>query len=125
MRYSQSGAGIESYLPKEILCLYFYPFPRMRNFCSWSTTALIPAWLGSETYYTQLRLDPLPSASAEAVLDALLRQAPGLALLKRVLIARIEGSPFFLGAYILWLRPGSWGRTSRLSPDSKPANHTA
>jgi class 3 adenylate cyclase/predicted ATPase len=50
----------------------------------------------SKTYYTQLRLDPLPPASAEAVLDALLGQAPSLAPLKRVLIERTEGNPFFL-----------------------------
>src|SRR5438445_2101312 len=42
---------------------------------------------GSKTYYTQLRLDPLPPASAEAVLDALVGLDPGLAPLKRLLIA--------------------------------------
>ncbi len=51
---------------------------------------------GSKTYYTQLRLDPLPPASAEAVLDALLGPDPGLAPLKQLLIARTEGNPFFL-----------------------------
>jgi class 3 adenylate cyclase/predicted ATPase len=51
---------------------------------------------GSKTYYMQLRLDPLPPASAEAVLDALLGQDPSLAPLKRLLIARTEGNPFFL-----------------------------
>jgi tetratricopeptide (TPR) repeat protein len=51
---------------------------------------------GSKTYYTQLRLDPLPPARAEAVLDALLGQAPTLVPLKRLLIARTEGNPFFL-----------------------------
>ena len=51
---------------------------------------------GSKTYYTQLRLDPLLPASAEAVLDALLGQDPSLAPLKRVLIERTEGNPFFL-----------------------------
>jgi class 3 adenylate cyclase len=51
---------------------------------------------GSKTYYTQLRLDPLPPASAEAVLDALLGPDPSLTPLKRVLIARTEGNPFFL-----------------------------
>jgi predicted ATPase len=53
------------------------------------------AW-GSKTYYTRLRLDPLPPASAEAILDALLGQDPSLAPLKRVLIERTEGNPFFL-----------------------------
>ena len=51
---------------------------------------------GSKTYYTQLRLDPLPPASAEAFLDALLGQDPSLAPLKRLLIERTEGNPFFL-----------------------------
>jgi class 3 adenylate cyclase/predicted ATPase len=51
---------------------------------------------GSKTYYTQLRLDPLPPASAEVVLDALLGHDPGLAPLKRLLITRTEGNPFFL-----------------------------
>ena len=55
---------------------------------------------GSKTYYTQLRLDPLPQASAEAVLDALLgggaQHAPPLRALKQLLISRTEGSPFFL-----------------------------
>ena len=51
---------------------------------------------GSKTYYTQLRLDPLPPASAEAVLDVLLGPDPSLTPLKRVLIARTEGNPFFL-----------------------------
>src|SRR5262249_20753820 len=51
---------------------------------------------GSKTYYTQLRLDPLPPGSAEAFLDALLGQDPSLTPLKRLLIARTEGNPFFL-----------------------------
>ena len=57
---------------------------------------------GSKTYYTQLRLDPLPPESAEAVLDALLGDGGGaqhaapLQALKRLLIARTEGNPFFL-----------------------------
>jgi predicted ATPase len=53
------------------------------------------AW-GSKTYYTQLRLDPLPPASAEAVLDVLLGPDSSLAPLKRLLIERTEGNPFFM-----------------------------
>src|SRR5438876_5508656 len=53
------------------------------------------AW-GSKTSYTQLRLDPLPLASAEELLQALLGDDPSLAPLKRLLIARTEGNPFFL-----------------------------
>ena len=51
---------------------------------------------GSKTYYTQLRLDPLPSASTDEFLQALLGDAPSLASLKQLLIARTEGNPFFL-----------------------------
>jgi class 3 adenylate cyclase/tetratricopeptide (TPR) repeat protein len=51
---------------------------------------------GSKTYYTQLRLDPLPPASAEAFLDALLGDDRSLAPLTQFLIARTEGNPFFL-----------------------------
>jgi class 3 adenylate cyclase/tetratricopeptide (TPR) repeat protein len=51
---------------------------------------------GNKTYYTQLRLDPLPPASAEDLLQALLGDDPSLAPLTRLLIARTEGNPFFL-----------------------------
>jgi class 3 adenylate cyclase/tetratricopeptide (TPR) repeat protein len=51
---------------------------------------------GSKTYYTQLRLDPLPPASADEFLQALLGDDPSLEPLKPLLIARTEGNPFFL-----------------------------
>src|SRR5712692_8472956 len=51
---------------------------------------------GSKTYYTQIRLDPLPPASADALLHALLGDDPGLAPLKQLLIARTQGNPLFL-----------------------------
>jgi tetratricopeptide (TPR) repeat protein len=51
---------------------------------------------GSKTFYTQLRLDPLPPASAGAFLQTLLGDDPSLEALKRLLIARTEGNPFFL-----------------------------
>ena len=51
---------------------------------------------GSKTYYTQLRLDPLPPASANELLQALLGDAPTLAPLTQLLIARTQGNPFFL-----------------------------
>ena len=51
---------------------------------------------GSKTYYTQLRLDPLPAASAEELLQALLGDDPSLVPLKRLVIERTEGNPFFL-----------------------------
>src|SRR5262245_37045638 len=51
---------------------------------------------GSKTYYTQVRLDPLPPASAEVLLQVLLGDDPGVEPLKCLLIARTEGNPFFL-----------------------------
>jgi class 3 adenylate cyclase/tetratricopeptide (TPR) repeat protein len=57
---------------------------------------------GSKTSYTQLRLDPLPPTSADAILQALLGDGGGaqhaapLQALKQLLIARTEGNPFFL-----------------------------
>jgi class 3 adenylate cyclase/tetratricopeptide (TPR) repeat protein len=51
---------------------------------------------GSKAYYTQLRLDPLPPETAEGMLDTLMGADPGLAPLKRILIDRTQGNPFFL-----------------------------
>jgi tetratricopeptide (TPR) repeat protein len=51
---------------------------------------------GSKTYYTQLRLDPLPPANAEEFLQALLGDDSSLVPLKQLLIARTQGNPFFL-----------------------------
>jgi class 3 adenylate cyclase/tetratricopeptide (TPR) repeat protein len=49
-----------------------------------------------KTYYRELRLDPLPPESAEALLEALVGGDAGLAPLKRLLIERTEGNPFYL-----------------------------
>jgi tetratricopeptide (TPR) repeat protein len=51
---------------------------------------------GSKTYYTQLRLDPLPPISADAFLHALLGDDSSLAPLKQLLVERTCGNPFFL-----------------------------
>jgi len=51
---------------------------------------------GSKTYYTQLRLDPLPPENAEELLQALLGADRTLQPLKRILIEQTEGNPFFL-----------------------------
>ena len=102
---------------------------------------------GSKTYYTQLRIDPLPPESAEELLTALLGQDRTLDPLKRVLIARTEGNPFFLeesvrtlvetqvlvgerGAYRMTKAPDAWqipataqailaARIDRLAPEDK------
>jgi class 3 adenylate cyclase/predicted ATPase len=51
---------------------------------------------GSKTYYTQLRLDPLGKESAEEMLSALLGVGADLLPLKRLIIERTEGTPFFV-----------------------------
>ena len=51
---------------------------------------------GSKTYYTQLRIDPLPPESADELLETCSGQDAGLQPLKRLLIERTEGNPFFL-----------------------------
>src|SRR6266540_3216414 len=51
---------------------------------------------GNKTYYTELRVDPLPAESAEQLLHSLLGNDLGLEPVKRLLIARTEGNPFFL-----------------------------
>jgi AAA ATPase-like protein/adenylate/guanylate cyclase family protein len=104
------------------------------------------AW-ASKTYYTQLRVDPLPFESAEELLTALLGQDESLKPLKRVLIERTEGNPFFLeetvqtlvetgaligdrGAYRMTEAPEAWqipataqailaARIDRLPPEDK------
>jgi class 3 adenylate cyclase/tetratricopeptide (TPR) repeat protein len=51
---------------------------------------------GSKTYYTQLRIDPLPPESAEELLRDLLGDDFALQPFKRRLVERTEGNPFFL-----------------------------
>src|SRR5215831_16304214 len=51
---------------------------------------------GSKSYYTQVRLDPLPRESAEELLQVLLGDDARLAPLRRLLIERTGGNPFFL-----------------------------
>jgi class 3 adenylate cyclase/tetratricopeptide (TPR) repeat protein len=52
-------------------------------------------WRG-KSYYTQLRLDALPPRGADELLTVLLGSDPQVDALKRVLIERTEGNPFFL-----------------------------
>ncbi len=103
-------------------------------------------WTG-KTYYRQLRIDPLPPASAETLLQALVGDDAELVPFKRLLIERTEGNPFFLeesvrslvetgvlagerGAYRLIKDPRTIqvpatvqallaGRIDRLSPEGK------
>ena len=50
----------------------------------------------AKSYYGQLRLDPLGGESAESLLDALIGGDDHLADLKRLVIQRTEGNPFFM-----------------------------
>jgi class 3 adenylate cyclase len=50
----------------------------------------------SKTYYTQLRLNPLGKESADEMLTALLGDGKDLIPIKRLIIERTEGTPFFM-----------------------------
>jgi hypothetical protein len=50
---------------------------------------------GNRTYYTQVRVDPLPREGAEDLLQALLGADAELASLRKLLIQRTDGNPFF------------------------------
>ena len=51
---------------------------------------------GSKTYYSQLRLDPLGKESAQELLTALMGDDESTLPLKRLIIERTEGNPFFM-----------------------------
>jgi predicted ATPase/class 3 adenylate cyclase len=53
------------------------------------------AW-GSKTYYSQLRLDPLGSEEAQALLTALLGDRAALQPLTPFILAKTAGNPFFM-----------------------------
>jgi tetratricopeptide (TPR) repeat protein len=57
-------------------------------------TGYVHAW-NDKTYYTQLRVDPLPPSSAEELLQHLLGVDRDLVPLRELLIHRTEGNPFF------------------------------
>jgi len=48
-----------------------------------------------KSYYTQLRIDPLQTSSAEELLSKLLGNNPDLSPLKQFLVKRTDGNPFF------------------------------
>jgi predicted ATPase len=51
---------------------------------------------GNKTYYTQLRLDPLGRESAEEMLAAMIGDGVEVRPLKRLIIERTGGNPFFM-----------------------------
>jgi class 3 adenylate cyclase/tetratricopeptide (TPR) repeat protein len=76
---------------------------------------------GSKTYYTQLRLDPLGKESADEMLAALLGDGEGMAQLKRVIIERTEGNPFFMEeTYQVLLDEGSLLRDGSMMRLTRP-----
>ncbi|MGC1679286.1 MAG: adenylate/guanylate cyclase domain-containing protein [Candidatus Binataceae bacterium] len=50
----------------------------------------------SKTYYTQLRLDPLGMESADEMLTGMLGDGAALAPLKRLIVEKTGGNPFFM-----------------------------
>jgi hypothetical protein len=50
----------------------------------------------NKSYYTQLRLDPLGPESAEEMLDTLLGDGKALIGLRRLIVEKTEGNPFFI-----------------------------
>jgi tetratricopeptide (TPR) repeat protein len=84
---------------------------------------------GSKTYYRQLRLDPLPPESADALLAALLGTDPSITSLGSLLIARTEGNPLFLEESVRTLvetgvlvgEPGAYRLASATAPIQMPA----
>jgi class 3 adenylate cyclase/tetratricopeptide (TPR) repeat protein len=84
---------------------------------------------GSKTSYTQLRLDPLPAETAEAILRALLGDAAELQPVKQLLVKRTEGNPFFLEESVQTLvetkvlvgEPGAYRLANALSSIQVPA----
>jgi class 3 adenylate cyclase len=77
---------------------------------------------GSRTHYTQLRLDPLGSESADLMLTTLLDDSSKLEALKRMIIKRTQGNPFFIASerclttayWFATARPGWLGRWQTL-----------
>ncbi len=94
-------------------------------------------WSG-KSYYHQLRIDPLPTETAEQLLHGLLGADASLEPLKRLLIERTEGNPFFLeesaralietkvmtgerGAYRLLKAPGDLRKTLQIPATAQAA----
>jgi class 3 adenylate cyclase/tetratricopeptide (TPR) repeat protein len=75
----------------------------------------------SKTYYTQLRLDPLGKESADEMLAALLGDGAEMAALKRVIIERTEGNPFFMEETVqVLLDEGSLARDGSMTRLTRP-----
>jgi len=84
-------------------------------------------WAG-KSYCSQLRIDPLPTASADELLDKLLGSNPELKTIKRSLIAATQGNPLFIEESVRSLiesgvldrSSGHWRPTAPLPADFVP-----
>ena len=77
----------------------------------------------SKTYYTQLRLDPLGKESADEMLTALLGDGKDLLPLRRLIIERTEGNPFFMEEIVqVLLDEGALVRDRAVLRLTKPLN---
>jgi hypothetical protein len=77
----------------------------------------------NRTYYSQLRLDPLGRESAQEMLVALVGEEPALAPLKRLIIDRTEGNPFFMEETVQCCsREARWSAMARSSSCDHSAN---
>ena len=84
---------------------------------------------GNRTCYTQLRLDPLGGQSADEMLHALLGGDASLQSLKRLIIEKTEGNPFFMEEIVralveqgVLVRNGATRLTQTADRDSHPAH---
>jgi predicted ATPase len=59
--------------------------------------------MGKQDYYFQLRLDPLVQENADEMLAALLGSSKELLPLKRVIVEKTQGNPFFIEEMVLAL----------------------
>ena len=102
--------------------------PADRPHCSCSSTtgrSTSHGW-GSKTYYTQLRLDPLPPRAPTSCSTALLgHRRHASTPLKRLLIERTEGNPLFLEESVRTLveTRGPGRRAGRLSARPAARHH--
>ena len=77
----------------------------------------------SKTYYTQLRLDPLGKQSADEMLTALIGDGLEIGPLKRIIIEKTEGNPFFMEETVqVMLDDGALVRDGKAFRHTKPFN---
>ncbi|HWM79223.1 MAG TPA: adenylate/guanylate cyclase domain-containing protein [Methylomirabilota bacterium] len=85
---------------------------------------------GGKTYYSQVRVDPLASTNVEELLHALFGGDAALEGLKRLLIDRTDGNPFFLEESVRTLaetkalvgEPGEYRLTTPIQTIQVPAS---